>query len=260
MAVEKSTFSVLVIVPFALDETGIKNRRRQLEHVALDPRMRFDFRGVKAGPSWFDSNHDLLLADVSIYEAGVSAEEEGYDAVVIDTVSDSGAQALRSVLDIPVIGPARVMYLVALMLGNRFSVVTQWDPWKASYKKSLQELGLADRCASVRSINVDPDVRNLIRDKQDVPELLTQAALKCVEEDGADVVMLGSTTMHDAVERMAERVPVPVINPGPLSYKIAEAMLTLGLAQSRALYQRPRAFQPEMVHRMMAAAADSSDA
>lgn len=253
-------WDVLVIVPFALDDEGIANRRRQLEHVRLDPRMRFDFRGVKAGPSWFDSYHDLLLADAGIYEAGVSAQEEGFDAVVIDTVSDSGAQALRSVLDIPVIAPGRAMYLTALMLGNRFSVVTQWDPWKASYRKTLQEYGLTERCASIRSINVDPDVRNLLRDKQDVPELLTQAALRCVEEDGADVVMLGSTTMHDSAAMMAERLPVPVINPGPLSYKIAEAMLTLDMRQSRVLYQRPHAFKPEMIHRMMDAAPGSPDA
>ena len=40
-----------------------------------------------------------------MYEAGVTAQEDGYDAVCIDTMSDSGVNALRSMLDIPVIGP-----------------------------------------------------------------------------------------------------------------------------------------------------------
>ena len=56
-------------------------------------------------------------AVVALFEAGRSAQEDGYDAVCIDTMSDSGVNALRSVLDIPVIGPGRCSYLTALMLG-----------------------------------------------------------------------------------------------------------------------------------------------
>ena len=42
-----------------------------------------------------------------MFEAGLDAADEGYDAICIDTMSDSGASALRSVLDIPVVPPAR---------------------------------------------------------------------------------------------------------------------------------------------------------
>ena len=94
------------------------------------------------------------MADISLFEAGLTAQEDGYDAVCIDTMSDSGMNAMRSVLDIPVIGPGRASYMMALMLCNRFSVVTQWDGWIPLYKKSSVEYGVADRLASVRSINV----------------------------------------------------------------------------------------------------------
>jgi len=257
MAGEKRSteMQVLVLVPFPLDDEGVAHRRAQLDEVNLHPALSFDFRPVKAGPSWFDSYHDLLLADIAIFEAGLSAQEDGYDAVVIDTVSDSGVQALRSVLDIPVVGPARTMYLTALMLGNRFSVLTQWDPWKPSYKKSLQEYGLLGRCASIRSINVDPDVRNLLQGKDDVPELLRKAGMACVEQDGADVIVMGSTTMHEAVEHLQRHLPVPVINPGPLSYKMVETMLGLDLVQSRVTYQKPRALKAAMTRAMLEAAA-----
>ena len=97
----------LVLVPFALDERGIANRRAQLDYVRLGPDIEFDFRGVTAGPKSYMSPHDFVLMDVAIFEAGMSAQEEGYDAVCIDTMSDSGLDALRSVLDIPIIAPAR---------------------------------------------------------------------------------------------------------------------------------------------------------
>ena len=50
----------------------------------------------------------LILA---ILEAGLTAELDGFDAVCIDTMSDSGVAALRSSLSIPVVGPGRVLYV-----------------------------------------------------------------------------------------------------------------------------------------------------
>ena len=68
--------------------------------------------------------------------------------------------------------------------------------------------------------------------------LLEDAGLACVE-DGAEVICMGSTTMHQAVPYLQERLPVPVINPGPLTYKLAELMLGLGLSQSRKGVRAP---------------------
>jgi allantoin racemase len=249
---------VLVIVPFAFGEEGIGNRQSQMDDVRLSPDLVVDFRGVMAGPALFDSYHDWALADVALYEAGMTAQEEGYAAVCIDTMSDSGMNALRSVLDIPVIGPGRASYLTALMLGSTFSVLTQWDGWIGLYKKGLQEYGLADRCVSIRSINVMPDPENLLGGKEEVvfPKL-RDMGMRCIEEDGAEVICIGSTTMHQAVPYLREQLPVPVINPGPLSYKLAEMLLGLGLSHSRKAYRRPDVLKLGMAEAMMKAAAAS---
>jgi len=246
---------VLVIVPFAFGEEGIANREAQMKDVSLGPDIEFDYRGVKAGPALFDSYHDWLLADIALFEAGKTAQDEGYDAVCIDTMSDSGMNGLRSVLDIPVIGPGRCSYLTALMLGNKFSVLTQWDPWMGLYKKGLAEYGLTDKCASVRSINTPPDVENLLGGKEEVvfPKLKA-AAEQCIE-DGADVICMGSTTMHQAVPYLRENLPVPVINPGPLTYKLAEFFLGLGLTHSRKAYAKPNVPKLDMLEAMLEGAA-----
>ena len=251
---------VLVIVPFAMDEAGIDNRRSQLKSVELGPDITFDFTGIKAGPAILDCYHDYTMADLALFEAGLNAEKDGYDAVCIDTMSDSGMNALRSVLDIPVVGPGRASFMTALMLGNKFSVVTQWDGWIPLYKKGVQEYGVADRLASIRSINVMPDVENLLGGKEEVvfPKLV-DCAMQCIEEDGAEVILLGSTTMHQAAPHMAANLPVPVINPGPLTYKLAEMLLGLGLSHSRKAYPRPSVPKPAMIHAMMDGAASVPD-
>ena len=50
---------------------------------------------------------------------------------------------------------------------------------------------------------------------------------------------------------LAERLPVPVISPGPLSYKLAEACLCLGLSRSRAAHPAAIVPGPAMIHAML---------
>jgi Asp/Glu/hydantoin racemase len=248
---------VCVLVPFALDEPALANRREQQRSVTLAPDMVLDYKPVKAGPALIDSYHDYVLIDFAMLEAGLEAADEGYDALCIDTMSDSGANALRSVLDIPVVTPGKASYLTALMLGRKFSVVTQWDGWIAVTTKAVQEYGLVEHLASVRSIDMMPDVENLLGGKEEVvfPKL-RDAALACID-DGADVICLGSTTMHQAHGYLRDQLPVPVINPGPLTYKLAETMLALGLTQSRQAYPRPHVERRAMIRAMARAAAET---
>ncbi|MEY4265862.1 MAG: hypothetical protein RIS90_397 [Pseudomonadota bacterium] len=246
---------ILVIVPFAMSADNLLLRRQQLAGLQFGPELVFDYRCVKAGPVNYSSHHDFVLADASIFEAGCRAQDEGYAAVCIDTMSDSGVAALRSVLDIPVFGPGKVSMLTALMLGDRFSILTMASRWKPLYKKALDELGLHHKCASVRAIEVPPDNQGLLSGKEDaVFPLLEAAARLAIEVDGAEVLILGSTTMHQAHAYLEARLPVPVINPGPLSYKMAEAALALGLRQSRQAYPKPMHPRLDMLEAMMAAA------
>jgi Asp/Glu/hydantoin racemase len=250
---------ILTIVPFAMSPENLALRQQQLQGLQFGPDLHFEYRAVKAGPVNYSSHHDFVLADASIFEAGCRAQQEGFAAVCIDTMSDSGVAALRSVLDIPVFGPGKVSMLTALMLGDRFSILTMASRWKPLYKKALDELGMHHKCASVRAIEVSPDNQALLSGKEEeVFPLLEAAAMKAIEIDGADVIILGSTTMHQARAHLQARLPVPVINPGPLSYKIAESMLALGHTHSRTAYPRPMHPRLDMLSAMMDAARAAS--
>ena len=241
---------VLVLVPFPLSDRGVDLRRAQRDVVSLSSGIEFDYRPTKASCTNFDSPHDWLLADMGVYEAGARAQEQGYDAVCIDSMSDSGSSALRSLLDIPVIGPARTSYMFALTLGDKFSVITYGDPagsriennWvKQLYRKTQKEYGVTDRCASIVHAPIESDWENLLTGMEETAfPMLVEAGHQCVE-DGADVIILGSTTLYQAGDHLAEQLPVPVINPGPLTYKMAELMLAMGTSHSRTAFPSPAA-------------------
>lgn len=249
---------ILVIVPFALDAEGVARREAQGGYVRLDAGTELTYRPVTCGPTSFMSPHDWTLMDLAIFEAGLSAEADGFDAVCIDTMSDSGLAALRSVLSIPVVSPGRVSMLYALTLGTTFSVLAQWEPATVRYRKAIVEYGLKDRCASIRSFDTPPDFAALIDGKEETvfPRMLA-AATRCIEEDGADVICLGSTTMHQAAAYLAETLPVPVINPGPLTYKLAETFLALGLRHGRRAYPSPVVPKPDLIHAIMRGGAEA---
>jgi allantoin racemase len=251
-------FKVLVLVPFPMSSDQLAKREEQRDEANLPNDVQLHYKTTKAAPSNYVSAMDYVIADIGLLEAGLHAEEDGFDAVCIDTVSDSGVAALRSMLDIPVIAPGRTMFLTALMLGRRFGVLSMWERWFGLYERTLRDLGIEDRCAGIRSIDTQPDSRNLLTGKEeDILPLLHDAAVCLVEDDGADVICLGSTTMHQAHEYLQQRLPVPILNPGPLSYLTAETTLALGLTQSRKAYPSPLVSKADMISEMLKAAARS---
>lgn len=246
---------VLVIVPFPMSEENRAQRRAQLDAVSLGPGITFEFESVRVAPRNYVSAADMTIAEFGVYEAGISAQKRGFDAVCVDTMSDSGVAALRSELSIPVIGPGRASVLTALVFGNRFAILAMWPHWQHLYDKTLSELKLQQHCVSVRSIDATPDNQALLAGKQDEVFPLLLAEAQCaIEQDGADVILLGSTTMHQAHAYLASKLTVPVINPGPLTYKLAEAALGLGLTHSRQAYPASPAPKHDVVRAMVDAA------
>jgi len=247
---------VLVLVPFPMSDENRALRAAQTAAVQLGPDIWFDYRSTRAAPRNYISASDLALAEIGMLDAGLEAEADGYDAVCIDTVSDSGMAALRSELSIPVIGPGRAAMLTAMMLGDRFSILTMWSHWRHLYDKTIKDLGIGHACASIRAIEIAPDNQGLMGGKEDeIFPALEAMARRCIDEDGAQVIVLGSTTMHESHAYLAARLPVPVINPGPLSYKLAETLLATGLSHSRAAYPMTRVSRREMIHALLDGAA-----
>ena len=85
-----------------------------------------------------------------------------------------------------------------------------------------------------------PDVTELLEGKEEVVFAKLKAeAMRAIAEDGADVIVLGSTTMHQSAAYLASELPVPVINPGQVAYKQLETLIELGLTHSKKAFPAP---------------------
>ncbi|MEQ8389250.1 MAG: aspartate/glutamate racemase family protein [Alphaproteobacteria bacterium] len=232
------TKRIRVIYPVWVPEEALaEDVAVQIPPEHIKPGIEVEFCCTRAGATTMDSYYEIAIAEAFVLEAGLRAAEEGVDAICINTTSDSAVLALRSRLSIPVIGPGATSFLLACMLGNKFSVVTMWDRWKILYKRTFDDQGLWHRVASIRSADIGPDPQKLLAGKEgEVFPRIAEECEKAIEEDGAQVIVIGSTTMHRAHHYLVERLPVPVINPGLVAHKMAEMLLDLDLSHSKLCY------------------------
>ena len=162
----------------------------------------------------------------------------GVDAAVIAAFGDPALGGARELFPIPVVGLAEAGMLTACMLGARFAIVTfaqTLEPW---YRECVEWHGLERRCAGIRALGgAFRSIDDVQREKED---LLVELALRAVEEDHADVVLLAGAPLAGLAPRVAERIPVPVVDCVAASVKQAEALVALRPRKAtRGTYRRP---------------------
>ncbi len=193
----------------------------------------------------------LMKASNATVERIISAEEEGYDAVMISCVSDPGLQEAREVVDIPVAGCFESAAYIAGMMGKRWSVISPDRGALDQVEMLVDRYGLRDKCASFRHIGIHAS--NLYPEFTPPAELerrTIEQVKKCVEEDSAEVVIAGCSILSAILtrlskERLDTEFQVPVIDPMVTALKTAEMMVDLNSlagypAASRiGLYKKP---------------------
>lgn len=238
---------IMNIVPVPVPPEALDAFAAQLPPDAIHPDFTNEFVAARAGASVIDSPYEQLLAEAYVLDAGCRAEEQGYAAVAVNSMSDSALSALRSRLTIPVTAPASSAMLLACMLGKKFSVVTMWPEWHSLYEKTIAEHGIAHRVASIRDIGVRPDAAELLAGKEEfVFDALLRESRAAIDEDGADVIILGSTTMHQSYEFLKQNLEVPVLSPGLVAAKVAELLVLTGTSHSKKAYPSPALAQDEL--------------
>jgi Asp/Glu/hydantoin racemase len=112
------------------------------------------------------------------------------------------------------------------MLGRRFAIVTGGVLWGPMLAEFVAALGLSERLAGIRT--VAPTGADIARDPEGALDLLAGACRDAAGE-GADVVILGGAGLAGLAERIADRVPVPVICSTRAAVEATIAMARMGV-------------------------------
>ncbi len=205
---------------------------------AVSPGTEFVVDALDFGPASIETYIDEELAAPWIVEKAVRAAKQDYDAIIIDCMGDPALHSVREAVDKPVVGPLIATMSIASTLGEKFSIVTVLKETLPLFSRKVREYGFSHRLASVRYVNVP--VLDLEKKRDEVRRLLVEETRKAVEQDGADVAILGCTGMIGMAREVQDAVGIPVIDPGIAQVKYAEMLVSMGISHSRTSYPTPR--------------------
>jgi allantoin racemase len=155
----------------------------------------------------------------------------GADAVVLACFGDPGLGALKE-LAAQVVGMAEAACYAAAPLGRKFAIVTGGERWGPMLEEFVASIGLSDKLARVET--VAPSGADIARDPEGALTLLTEACKACVAKHGAEAVILGGAGLAGLAARLADRVPVPLIDGVQAAVAAAEARVVADLRKAHA--------------------------
>jgi len=111
---------------------------------------------------------------------------------------------------VPVLGLAEASMIEATETAGRFSIVTGGAAWKPMLERFAEQIGYADRLASVRTVALTGG--QIAADPDAALAVLAEESRAAAERDGAKTVILGGAGLAGLAARIAARVPAPVLD------------------------------------------------
>jgi allantoin racemase len=153
------------------------------------------------------------------------------DAIVIACFDDTGLDAVRSLVSVPVLGIGEAAYHAASMIANKFSVITTLSRSVPGLENNLLRYGLAQKCACVRATEIP-----VLKLEEGDPATLDKIRLEIhasINEDKAEAIVLGCAGMADLMAQLSEEFGLPVIDGVSAGVTFAEALVNNSLRTSK---------------------------
>jgi len=175
------------------------------------------------GPPGIETQADV--ESVTLPLRRLVESDNSSDAFVIACYSDPGLHLCREGTRRPVFGIAECAVLTALARGDRFGVIAIAQKSIRRHARYLRQMSLIDRLAGERPL----DVSVAESASEGTLARMVETGRALVEEDGADVVIMGCAGMARHRRPLEDALGVPVIDPTQAAVAIAIGTVQAGL-------------------------------
>ena len=174
----------------------------------------------EAGPPAIEGPEDGAAAIPGVLALLPEARRLGASAVVIACFDDTGLAQAQAEAGCPVLGIGQAAYLMAAMLGLRFSVVTSLAVSVPVIEGNIAAQGFAGHCASVRASGLP-----VLTIDEGAPETIDRLAEEiCASRaDGATCAVLGCAGMAPLKAALEAKTGMVLIDGVAASAHLARA-------------------------------------
>ena len=180
---------------------------------------------VPSAPAFIDTLEDQARAVPGMMEI-VRQYESAADAFVVACACDPNLFLMRELTDKPVVGIGQASMYYASQLGDRFSIL-QRGTYSVPNKRNLVGTYQMNRyLASIRASD----------SKEDTFEQYLREGRRAIQEDGAEVLILGCAGLCGMAEQLSEALGCPVLDGVACGLAMAESMVRLRYKTSKVRY------------------------
>ena len=209
----------------------------------LDEKTDLEVKSIIKGTSHMEYHFYQAVNQREILKEILQAEKDGFDACIISCFDDPSLYEAREISkDIIVTAPGEASAYLAAVLGDKFSVIVGRKKWIPQMEENIHKDGLGRKLASFRSL--DLGVLEFHENEAETRSRMEEEICRAVEEDRAEVIILGCTMQFGFYQEMQEKFHIPVIDSMVAAVKQAEYLVEMkektGWTFSRiGLYERP---------------------
>ena len=213
---------LLYIAPVKVEDGPIE---RGVDEAAR-PGNTVDVIGFDRGTRHLEYHYYEALTVPDIVHTVLEAERQEYDAAVIGCFYDLALHESREMAtNIVVTAPCESSLLLAASLGSTFSIIVGRRKWIPQMRANVHHYGFGERLASFRTLEFG--VLDYHRDEAETERRFIAAGRKAIEEDGAEVIVLGCTASAGFYQQMQDALGVPVIDSAIAAVKHAEQLVEI---------------------------------
>ncbi|MFM0054096.1 aspartate/glutamate racemase family protein [Paraburkholderia phytofirmans] len=179
----------------------------------------FVVRGASAprGEPMILTAPQLEAAAAGVVESGLQYRGSAR-GIVISAFGDPGIDALRAIVDVPVVGICEASILEAAQGGRRFGIATVTPDLVVPIDAKVHALGVGAQYTGIRLTSGDPLA--LAADPARLLEALALAVAACIDDDRAEAVIIGGGPLGQAAKELEMQFLVPVIAPIPAAMRL----------------------------------------
>ena len=226
---------IKIIVPVATSIWNEPNLREMEKYKDSDTSL--DIINLQKGPEAIDCSYDSAWSPIFTLPEVEKAAKDGYDGIIISCFADPALQAAKEAVEIPVVGLGEASEVFALLLGHKFCILTVGPlETDALLIDNLKMYELDHKCVGVSSIGIP--VLDLKEEDKKEKSLLIELGRGFIEK-GAEVIILGCGGILGVAEDVSRELGIPVIVPLDAALKMCEAMISMGVAQSKKGFPPP---------------------